>query len=220
MRFFSWFAILTLALGLDAVAATPKRPKHRDTRTDQPTATVRIHLVSNIGTVLEGDVKVGLFQDVNRSNPPNLASRFTGGVASGIPYGIYLLRVSTSGFRSAEREVHIFQPHALVVMGLELGGIDGGLLTGTSTIIGKLENVRSGDSSIHLRLSGAYSGTVMDADPKSDGNFEFSGVPNGVYIMLTTREGDLQAHRDAKILDCRQVSVPASEPVVIELSSR
>jgi hypothetical protein len=215
MRFFPWLLVLMAALGFGTVAGS-ERLKHQEPQANQETATVRIQLVSSYGTELESDATVDVFQ--GKSGGRNLAARFKHNMARAMPYGVYRLRVRVSGFWTAERELRVFRPNVLAVVALDMGRVDGGWPP--SKVIGKVKNAEPSASLVHVRLSGLYSSTVMDAELSPDGSFEFSGVPDGTYILLTTREGDLPATHEGTVLDCRQASVPVSAPVVIELSSR
>jgi hypothetical protein len=215
MRFLLWSGILMVGLAFSPTAHG--RMGHQESRANQPTATVRIQLVSSDGIDLEGEAEVERFQD--DSGGTNLAKRFKHGTAPDIPYGVYKLRVHTSGFWNAEREVRVFQPNVLTIVALEIGmsRSEGGLPT--STVVGKINGSTSSSAKLHLRLAGIYSETVMDSKLETDGTFKFSGVPNGVYILVVTSNADLAGAQKPRVLVSEEVKVPLSAPLTIELKN-
>jgi hypothetical protein len=213
MRVIPGFVIFVNLLGVQSVLGAPGTANHQKSAVNRQTATVHIHLVSNFGIPLLGEVKVDVFQDRYSSNHVELAERFKGDVADGIPFGIYLLKIHARGFWSVEREVRVFQPHVLAVIAVEPGGIDGGLLFDTSTVGGKIQGAQS--NTLHLRLTGVFSDTIMDAQANPDGTFEFLGVPHGTYILIAAREGDSATSSKGEVLFSRSVSVPMSSPLSV-----
>jgi len=206
---------LVLALGVQSTIAAPTRLNIQGAPTSAKTATIHIHLVSNFGIALLSEVSVDTFQDRLTPNQRNLAGRFKGGVATGIPFGVYLLRASANGFWTAEREVRVFQSDVSTVVALEPGGVDGGLLANTATVSGKV--LTGQPNLLHVRLAGVFSSTIMDANLKADGSFEFSGVPQGVYLLIAIREGDPATTSKGEVQYSSTVNVPLSAPLQIKL---
>ncbi|HUI51597.1 MAG TPA: hypothetical protein VLX60_07425 [Terriglobales bacterium] len=220
MRFSLWTSMLMVGLAFSPAAHEFERMGQRASEAKQPSATVHIQLVSNEGIELtgEGEVEVQRFQD--DSNGPDLAKKFKHGTASGVPYGVYTLRVRTAGFWSAEREVRVFQPSVLTVVSLEIGmgRTEGGLPT--AMFDGKIKNLASPSTSLRVRLSGIYSTTIMDAKVESDGRFLLSGVPYGVYILVVTRNADFASDQKPRVLASEEVRVPLTAPLLIDLKDK
>src|ERR1051325_1588848 len=68
----------------------------------------------------------------------NVSKLFKGSVANKVPYGTYTLRVSASGFRSAQREVRLEQPEVHVRAQLSVS-IECGTLGGISGVVTPLK---------------------------------------------------------------------------------
>ncbi len=204
MRLLRWIGAAAIACGLagsyagHAQEALSKR------------ATVHVRLVSTYGIPLNGRPIVDLFQPTS-TGARNRASSFNDGVASGIPYGEYRLRVHVRGFWTSERVVRVFQPEVTTVVALEIG-VEGD--EPTYDIGGIVENA---GPDVYLRLSPLYSIGVMDEEAGTDGRFTFSKVPEGMYILSTSRVGTAGQSRSAKVLDCRAVRVPFAGTLVIDL---
>lgn len=215
MRFLLWSGIVIFGLAFTPVEYG--RMRHQESRENQSTASVRIQLVSSDGIDLEGEAEVERFQD--DSGGTNLAKRFKHGTATDIPYGVYKLRVRTAGFWSADREVRVFQPNVLTIVSLEIGmgRSEGGLPT--STVAGEILGSISSSAKLHLRLAGIYSDTVMDSEMEPDGTFKFSGVPNGIYILVVTSNANLANAQKPRVLVSDEVRVPLSAPLTIELKN-
>jgi len=213
MRFLLWPGILLVGFGFSPAAYG--WIGSQESKSSQSTATVRIQLVNADGMDLEAEAEVERFQD--DSGGTNLAKRFTHGTATDIPYGIYKLRVRTSGFWSAEREVRVFQPDVLTIVALEIGmsRSEGGLPT--STVAGKINGLAPASTKLHLRLAGIYSDTVMDSKLETDGTFKFSGVPNGIYILVVTSNADLTDPQKPRVIVSEEVKVPLKTSLTIKL---
>lgn len=167
-------------------------------------ATVHIRIVDSSGQDL-GEPKLTLFR--SKSDRQDFASRFRQGSATGLPFGIYKVRVHTQGFWSTEREVRVFQPDVWAVLSLDLG-IEGGPLK--YNLSGSIRNLPSVEEPAWLRLSGVYSAVVIDGKASATGDFSMAGTPQGLYVLIVTQ--------DRKVLDVRIVQVPAAGPVDIKLA--
>lgn len=170
-------------------------------------ATVHLRIVDNVGHDL-GEPKVTEFK--SKDDAHDFATRFRQGSATQLPFGIYKLRVYTHGFWSSEREVRVFQPDVWVVVSLELGmgKLEGGL--STYALSGSVRNLPVAKQPAWLRLSGVYSAVVIDARTGEAGRFSMAGIPQGLYVLVTTQNG--------KVLDARPVRVPLAGALEIELA--
>ncbi len=216
MRYFYGATIMLLVgLALSPFEREQKEMGYRASEANQHLASIHIQLVSNEGIELTGEVEVERFQD--DSGGPNFAKNFKNGRGSGVPYGVYVLRVRTPGFWSAEREVRVFRSSVIAVVALEIGmgQSEGGLPT--TIFDGKINNLASHSVPLHVRLSGIYSTATMDAQVESDGRFLFAGVPYGVYVLVVTYNADLASDRKPRILASMEVRVPLREPLLIDL---
>ena len=146
----------------------------------------------------------------------NLASRFHGGVANGIPYGLYHCRVRLEGFWTTDREILVSQSNVLALVALNMG-VEGGWPV--SRVFGNIEGVH--EPSLNVRLMGVYSEVIMDTVVSEEGKFEFSGVPEGTYVLLVADEGNLQGNPWGRVLFCETVNAKTSitGPVLIKLSA-
>jgi len=166
-------------------------------------ATVRIRILNCLGGDL-GRAKVAAFRSFQSER--DFAQRFRGDSAVGIPFGMYHLRAYTTGFRSADRDVPVFQSEVWVVMELVLG-MEG--MPERYRLSGAVRNSEPSGEEVWLRLAGLYSGVLMDAKANYAGDFTMAGIPTGSYILAT-----IQGKR---VLDTRPVQVPTTGPLEIDL---
>jgi hypothetical protein len=173
----------------------------RETRT----STVSVVPVHVLGNELDENIDVDLFQ--SQDEKTNFSKSFHRGAASGIPYGIYAIRVHVRGFWSAERVVRVFQPHVLVIIGLQIG-MEGG--PPTSNLSGRIQGADQSAGPIRVRISGVYSNDILDAEVTGSGGFALEKVPDGEYVLsLTQREN---------VLAVKAIKLPSLEsPIIIEL---
>jgi hypothetical protein len=174
-------------------------------------ATVRIILVDCGGHDLGQKVEVEEFRDV-ATGGPDAAHLFRQNIGTGVPFGTYRLRVRTTGFWSAERQVRVYQNDVWVVETLELGmgAKEAGLPT--SALSGRVKGLEQSSSMTRVRIAGVYSSVVMDTMTNSLGEFKFDGIPNGYYLAAVIRDGE--------VLDLRSFRLPQanSQDLVIDLS--
>ncbi len=139
----------------------------------------------------------------------NLAGRFHGNVAHGVPYDLYKLCARITGFWTGCTEVPVYQPAVWVVLGLRAGGAG---LAELSTLTGTVEGPPDRQAPVWVRLMGVYSGMGIDTKVNSKGRFRMSGIPSGEWVLVTMQKG--------RILDTRpiKISFPATRPVRIDLS--
>jgi hypothetical protein len=57
----------------------------------------------------------------------------------------------------------------------------------------------------------------MDANVESDGGFQLSGVPYGIYILVVTHNADLASDQQPRVLASEEVRVPLTAPLLIAL---
>ena len=130
------------------------------------------------------------------------------------PYGIYQIKLSDPFTGIIRREVDVFQPSVWVLSGLLAFGEYPAFLGPRAMVEGKVVNIPNGERPVYVRLMGLYFEHTLDDLVKgtaSAGDFTLAGFnPDGLYILLTIgRSG---------ILDAREIKLPPSEPVVIDLA--
>ena len=177
------------------------------------TATVHLRIVNfNDAADDLGTANVETFEGEYGDIPSgNLAGRFHGNVAHGVPYDFYRLCARTTGFWTGCTEVPVYQPEVWVVLGLRFGSAG---LAGLSDLTGTVENARDGKIPVWVRLLGVYSGMAVDTKVDSSGHFRMSGIPPGEWILVTMQKG--------RILDTRAITIsfPETGPVRIDLGGR
>lgn len=173
------------------------------------TATIHIRIVSNSGEEL-GEPAVEIFE--SSEDKRNLATLFRGGSATGVPFGVYRIRVHAAGFWSAEREVRVGQSVVWVVMQLELGMGKPEVGLWTFVLKGKVSVPSSSTAPIWLRLVGAYSSILLDTKANERGDFSLSEIPEGLYVLMTMQGG--------KVLDTRPIKIPTASPVSVNLRGK
>jgi hypothetical protein len=192
-----------------AILAILLAPPSTLSQREQERATIHLRIVG-LAAVDLGEAKVEIFK--SESGGRDLAARFKGNTALGVPFGIYKLRVYTRGFWSAEREVRVFQPEVWVVIQLEIGMTrrEGGLRT--FELSGSVKNMTYESEPIWLRLAGVHSGVTLDARVSTLGDFKMAGIPQGLYVLVTT-QGD-------RILDTRPIQIPVTVRIEIDLANK
>jgi hypothetical protein len=160
-------------------------------------ATVHIVLVDAGGRDL-GAGTVESFQEETKG-AQDLRTRFKDNAASNIPFGIYKLKVFTTGFYTATRRILVRQSQVWVVAQLDVGEENGPL---PYNISGSVQGVSS-TKDLWVRAQGLYSDVIADTRVSDTGNFELAGAPQGIYV-LTTRRGN-------SVLDIRSLTVPPPE---------
>lgn len=200
---------LMLCLCIASLASGAQNPQPRGK--EIATSTVRIVPVGISGTEIDvTSVKVESFKP--QSGAKDLAALFRGNPASGIPYGIYKVRMRVPGFWSGERELRVFQSEVRAVVALEIGTLqrEGGLQT--SSISGHVQNTNRTAGPLRIRLTGVYSSTIVDAEVKDSGEFRLAEVPNGRYVLVAIQHD--------KVLTVRAIDLPIKEALVIDAGDR
>jgi hypothetical protein len=86
-----------------------------------------------------------------------------------------------------------------------MGSTEGGLRT--FQLLGEVKSHLSSNQPIWLRLAGVYSSTMADGKADEAGKFVLSGLPQGMYILMTTQNG--------RILDVRPIDIPTTRQVLV-----
>lgn len=188
--------ITTLVLAALLLPSTSDRTANQD---PAQTATVHIVLLNSYGNSLGEKAEVIEFRDTTPGGHDFVHS-FRQNTGTEVPFGTYRLRVRTAGFWTAEREVRVYQSEVWAVAALEfgMGTSEGGFPT--SNVSGRIRGLESTKNPVRLRLSGIYSTAVMDTVMNPLGEFRFAGIPNGCYVIVTTREQE--------VLDVRSLCTP------------
>lgn len=151
----------------------------------------------------------------NTADGTNMAQLFKSGVATEVPYGSYVLKISDPLGGVIRRRVDVFQADVSVFSGLLAYG-EGGAYSGPLNIVqGQITNIPMNEKPIFVTMSGIYIpymiNSTVSPDGDNQGTFTFEGViPSGVYMLFTV--GKLG------VLDARQLTVPVKGEVVVELS--
>jgi hypothetical protein len=136
---------------------------------------------------LLGAPQVQVFESADGEN---LASRFRGGVADGIPFGVYRIEARLPAYTADGGFVSIYQPRVTLVVGLAVGyelPIAPAELKGH--VIG---GVPKGS---FVKLVGIYNSRVMESAIEPDGSFGFTGLTHGRFLMMVIAETGLLAER-------------------------
>lgn len=172
-------------------------------------ATVHLRIVDFAGHDI-GPASVESFR--SETSGRDFAGSFRGNMVSGVPFGIYHLRVSATGFWSAERNVRVFQADVWVVMQLELGmsSAEGGLRT--FSLSGSIRNSGSPQQRLWVRVVGVYSGVVEDAMADRSTDFTMSGLPQGSYVLMVIGGN--------RVLETRPVEIPTAGQLELDVGAR
>lgn len=175
----------------------------------EPERFARVHLKTVVAPNGEDHLepaKITFFK--SKYDGHDYTKHFRGNVATGIPYGVYQLRVYQTGFASGEREVSVREPEVWVVIGLHPGTIGGDPLS--EGLSGTVRNIPAGTQPVWVRYVGLHSTLVGDAKVDSSGRFVIAGLrwDRGLLIVWSGKQ----------VLDIRLVQVSTDEPLVIDLA--
>jgi len=109
----------------------------------------------------------------------SLKSRLNGAVATKIPYGTYLVRVSAPGFRTSEREIHLDQPELLVRMPLSVSGE----CIGFAQIHGTIRHAPP-DRELWVKIVPLQGVGGAESRVGRNGSFLVGGLDWGQYLLL------------------------------------
>jgi hypothetical protein len=116
-------------------------------------------------------IEIGTHQSVK--------SRLNGAVATKIPYGTYIARVSAPGFRRSEREFRLDQPEILVRIQLSVAIECGGL----AEVRGGLHPAPAGRE-LWVKIVPLRGVGGAEARVNRDGSFLAAGLDDGQYLLL------------------------------------
>ena len=154
-----------------------------------PSADVTVVSFDTNGRFLGAPV-ISIFEDAG--DKKDLAPKFHGGAAEGVPFGTYRIKAYLTGYRSDEKYVWVYQRHVTVVVGLVIGGVADTVLPPTlrGRVVGALSFSRT-----FVRLTSVYSNDSMDSSIGADGGFEMCGMAEGKYLLLVIGEAGVLASR-------------------------
>ena len=133
---------------------------------EEQRATLHFKIVSQSGKDL-GFAEVTSLQRLYPEIGKNQARDVKENVIGGLPYGTYRIRLHVKGFRTAEREVHLYKPEVWTVIQLQIGEEGGPSLFEVRGRVNRKEEDPTNQTP-WLRLTGIYSAFVFDAkDRKS-----------------------------------------------------
>ena len=134
----------------------------------------------------------------------SLKSRFSGTVATKIPYGTYIVRVSAPGFRRSEQEIRLDQPEILIRIQLSLAIECGGF----SAVRGSVHPAPTGHE-LWIKLVPLRGVGGTEARVSQGGSFLAAGLDAGQYLLLVV---------DGKaILHTVSLVVPQPSPLDVDL---
>jgi len=137
----------------------------------------------------------------------SLKSHVHGAVATKVPYGTYVLRVSASGFRSVQRELRLNQPEILVRIQLPVSIECGGFAEIGGAIYPAPE-----DRELWLKLVPLRGVGGAEVRVSRDGSFLASGLDDGQYLLLVV---------DGKaIIHTESLGVPRSSRLNVDLEKQ
>ena len=175
----------------------------------EPTATVEVLVFDTVGEI-NPRAKIVVFKDYDQKD---CASKFRNSVATGVPFGIYRIKVSALGFETSERFVRVFQARTTVVVGLPVGRVDDGpeyKLRGR--VVGK--PLPPGRKAF-AKVTGVYTDFSMESQIDPDGGFELTGLLGGMHLLLVVSQDGILASRLVNIpTDILGVAPP---PIEIEI---
>jgi hypothetical protein len=177
----------------------------------EPKSTVHLVPVGVFGDTIDEDVSVDAFEALPKKK--DFAHHFHGNVGVRVPYGIYRARIYTRGFWSSERLITISEPETVAVVALAIG-TEGG--PQTSNLSGRFRGASPTGGPVRIRLSGVYSGTVIDTEANKSGEFSVTNVLDGTYVVIATQQ-DRATLRD-RVLSVKAICIPLknSGPLVLD----
>ena len=197
------FALVTTCLYLASFSVIPP--------SKQPESTIHLVPVGVYGDTIDEDVSVDAFEALPKRK--DFAQHFHGNIGVRIPYGIYRARIYARGFWKAERLITISEPETVAVVALAIG-TEGG--PQTSNLSGRFRGASPTGGPIRIRLSGVYSGEIIDTEANRSGEFSVTEVLNGTYVVIATQQ-DRATQRD-RVLSVRAICIPLKDsgPLVLD----
>lgn len=177
-------------------------------------ATVHVVFVDGFGRDIS-EATIVSFKDVGDSGR-DLARQFHKNRATGVPYGVYEVRVQQVGYFTAHVTAQVFQPDVWLVAALRYGEELPIFPAPRLQLSGTIKNLDPGEEPVYVRLMGVYPDFIMQTRVEVSGNsgsFTLAGViPNGKYVLVTIRK--------TRVLHLQEIDVeyPARTPIVIDLA--
>ena len=163
-----------------------------------PTSTVRVVAYEANGRYL-GAPDISAFVDTG--NQQDLASRFHGGVATAIPYGVYRVEGKQQWYYPDGRYVRVYQASVTIVLGMRFASE---LPEAPPTLPGRVVGLTGPTDKTFARLMGVYENVSIEAAIDSEGKFALGGLTPGAFILLIVN--------DHGILASRTLSIPYTGP--------
>jgi len=152
-----------------------------------------------------GAPDIRLFEDESRRN---WASRFRNGVAENIPFGTYRVEGRLIGFYSDVRYARVYQSQVTVILGLTIGNeapIFPPILRGR--VVGIASESTRKD---FVKLIGVFSSISLESEIGSNGEFEMSGLTDGIYLLLIAGEDG--------VLASQVIDIPYKGPLEVKIA--
>ena len=148
---------------------------------------VHVRISDLTGHRLENELPQGNPIEFIGSGGKDYSDRFKGTTGE-VPYGSYTLRVEFPGFRVYRRKVVVVQPSVMVHVGLVGGGVGGG--QSYSEFSGSVNYLPKDREGVWVRLLPllANNGVVIDSEVDDRGDFQFSGMTRGSYLLVVLRD--------------------------------
>lgn len=151
-------------------------------------ASVEVRTFDTHGRALKSP-RISLFES---EDGLNRAAQFADNRASGIPFGLYRVRVYAEGFSSDYRYVRVSSPITLVVVGLAIGGVSQQV---SEPVLSGLVRGAVLSRSMFVRAVGVFSGIQAECAVGVNGTFALTGVPEGDYVIFAADERGVLAMR-------------------------
>ena len=186
------WVVLTILWTLLPASATAQRGVAPSGNTE-PTGTIEVLAYSTLGVFL-GSPEIHFFGE--SFDKKNLASRFQKGIATEIPYAVYIIEAGLPGFASETKTVRVFQKHVTLIVGVELRIEAPGLPPSThGRVIGTLPQSKT----IFVKATGVFSSWSVESKIAPDGGFDLSWLPEGTYVLMVLNEDGILASRVVKL---------------------
>ncbi len=174
--------MLSTAFRFGAASQPRREPAHQG-----PLATVNVSAFDSYGKFL-GVPSVTLF--IESGGRHNLAGKFHGGAATGIPYGRYKIEGSLPWHFSDSTYVMVYQPTVTAVLGLRF---DYELPQTPPTLRGNVVGLPPSAPRSFVRLIGVYEHVSIESAIHTDGSFEIGGLSHGKFLLLVVGESGVVA---------------------------
>jgi hypothetical protein len=173
--------ISTFAVSFICAGQTP--------RPHQNLATVKIVAYDTRGMRL-GAPNVLNFESESHED---LAAKFHKGLAENIPFGVYRIKAQLPAYFSEVRYVRVYQDRVTAIVGLNLGNE---LPIMPASLHGRIIGTAgAGFKGTFVKLSGIFANTSLESEIGPNGEFEMSGVTDGVYMLLIASEQGVLASK-------------------------